>query len=323
MLANRSSCGLAGWARPRTAAAALLAPRAPASVVAPRPGAGAPRGPYGSGARAPCALHARLCGARRARGPRCGAGAGAEPGRAAPGSPEPASSSSGASSSASDDEQSANAQRAASGAAASTSGGGGGPQGGGDGRRQRGGGGGRQQSWVQRAFGGTAAGQPWRVLLNVVALFFLIRLWPGGGRALGTRPESINLQVCPAFEAAAARRLARVALGAAATRAARRSCKRGRRLVARAARGGGVQQRPAEPGHTQPPLHTTRPPTAAAPHPPKPLPPAPRSLSASLCAACAPTTCRRCLSTAWTSTFRSSQTAACCATRPRAQRARG
>ncbi|GBF89670.1 ATP-dependent zinc metalloprotease FTSH, chloroplastic-like [Raphidocelis subcapitata] len=86
----------------------------------------------------------------------------------------------------------ANAQRAASGAAASTSGSGG-P---GGGRRQRGGGPGRQPSWLQRALGAaTGGGQPWRLLLNVMALFFLIRLWPVGGKGLGARPDSITLQV--------------------------------------------------------------------------------------------------------------------------------
>ncbi|KAI8474959.1 MAG: hypothetical protein J3K34DRAFT_489397 [Monoraphidium minutum] len=100
----------------------------------------------------------------------------------------------------SDDDQAANAQRAASGAAASTSGGGGGGGGGGEGggRRQRGGGGGggrQQQSWLQRAFSGVQVSAPWRVLLNVMALFFLVRLWPMGGRGLGARPESVNLQV--------------------------------------------------------------------------------------------------------------------------------
>jgi hypothetical protein len=105
--------------------------------------------------------------------------------------------------SASEDEQaSANAQRAASGASASTSSsstvnssGGSGDGGSGGGRRQRGGR--PQQSWLQRAFANAQISQPWRILLNVVALFFLVRLWPVGGRGLGARPESITLQVRP------------------------------------------------------------------------------------------------------------------------------
>ncbi len=103
--------------------------------------------------------------------------------------------------SSSTDDDASNAKRASSGAAASTSGGGGG----GDGGGRRRGPGRQQESWLQQIIASAQITPPWRILLNVAALFLLIRLWPVGGRSLGSRPESITLQV-----RAAVRRASRV-----------------------------------------------------------------------------------------------------------------
>jgi hypothetical protein len=195
--------------RPRAGALTrATAPLASLAAAGGRPGAPARRAPLAPTRRAAAAAPLlRTRSAQRGLPRSLGRRAHAPPPRAAAGGKEPGAADNGSgaagagaatsgatSTSTSDDDGDANAQRAASGAAASTSGGGGAGAPGGGGRRGRGRGG-QQPSWLQRAFGGVQITQPWRIVLNVVALFLLIRLWPVGGRGLGGRPESITLQV--------------------------------------------------------------------------------------------------------------------------------